>query len=170
MTSKFGNSNSIFVIHPYKRDGIWAFDDAQKGLLREAFVSGADDLLELAATRVGIPSTDFHRGITVLFSASAFPGAQVRVKRTREELGGNWYTAPTSSSRGGSARRCSGTSRRHPTRSTSGQAAEIVEFPGGWQARPGISTDNLEREEAAMNETRQDETIGRDNPDGGLGR
>jgi len=94
MTNKIKNSNSIFVIHPYKRDGIWAFDDAQKGLLREAFVAGADDLLELAATRIGIPSTDFHRGITVLFSASAFPGAQVCVKRTREELGGNWYYSP----------------------------------------------------------------------------
>ena len=94
MAHEYRNNNSIFVIHPYKRDGIWAFDDAQKGLVREAFVAGADDLLELAAKRVGIPSADFGRGITVLFSANPFPGTQVSVKRTREEHGGTWYHSP----------------------------------------------------------------------------
>jgi len=94
MTNNTSSNNSIFVIHPYKRDGVWAFDDAQKGLLREAFVAGADTLIELVATRTGIPSTDFERGITLYFSAKAFPGAQLRVERTREHLGGNWYYSP----------------------------------------------------------------------------
>ena len=94
MTDKAARSNSIFAIHPYKRDGVWAFDDAQRGLLREAFVAGADTLIELVATRTGIPSADFERGITLLFSAKPFPGAQLCVKRTREHLGGNWYFSP----------------------------------------------------------------------------
>jgi hypothetical protein len=91
---KFSSSNSIFVIHPYKREGVWAFDDAQRGLLREAFVAGADTLIEMVTTRAGIPSADFERGITLFFSAKPFPGAQLCVKRTRGDLGGNWYYSP----------------------------------------------------------------------------
>lgn len=83
--------NSIFVIHPYKRGGIWAFDDRSRGLVGEAFVAGADTLIELVATRLGIPASEFERGITLIFSANPFPGAQVRVTRTGEEHGGNWY-------------------------------------------------------------------------------
>jgi hypothetical protein len=30
--------NSIFVIHPYKKKGIWMFDDDNAGLLAEPFV------------------------------------------------------------------------------------------------------------------------------------
>ena len=34
------------VIHPYKHEGLWVFDDAEVGLIKEPFVSGADDIIE----------------------------------------------------------------------------------------------------------------------------
>ena len=39
--------NQITVIHPYKSSGVWAFDDESVGLVREPFVSGADEVIEL---------------------------------------------------------------------------------------------------------------------------
>jgi hypothetical protein len=41
--------NSVFVIHPYKYYGGWVFDDPAVGLVREAFVAGADDVIERLA-------------------------------------------------------------------------------------------------------------------------
>ena len=38
--------NSILVIHPYKYEGIWVFDDPAAGLVKEAFVAGADVILD----------------------------------------------------------------------------------------------------------------------------
>ena len=92
--NEYENNNSIFMIHPYKRNNAWAFDDAQKGLYREGLISGADDLIEMAVTRAGIPGADFERGITVIFSANPFPGEQLHVRRTRPDRGGYWYYSP----------------------------------------------------------------------------
>jgi putative methionine-R-sulfoxide reductase with GAF domain len=35
-------NNSIFVIKPYKWEGMWVFDDPKLGLVKEPFVGGAD--------------------------------------------------------------------------------------------------------------------------------
>ena len=32
-------NNSIFVIKPYKWEGLWVFDDANVGLVKEPFVA-----------------------------------------------------------------------------------------------------------------------------------
>ena len=39
--------NSIFVIKPYKWEGLWVFDDDRVGLVREPFVAGADRMIDL---------------------------------------------------------------------------------------------------------------------------
>src|SRR6266404_3643474 len=83
--------NSILVIHPYKQDGIWAFDDARAGLVFEPFVSGADVLLDLITE--GIPNAT--EGVTLVFSAQPFPGSQFEFEWRREESGGNWYYSST---------------------------------------------------------------------------
>jgi hypothetical protein len=36
--------NSLLVIHPYKHDGVWVFDDPAVGLGKEPFVAGAEVL------------------------------------------------------------------------------------------------------------------------------
>lgn len=82
--------NSILVIHPYKYEGIWVFDDARVGLLQEPFVSGADTIIDRMVE--GIPTAT--SGVTILFSASPFPSSQHEFVWRREESGGNWYFSP----------------------------------------------------------------------------
>jgi hypothetical protein len=81
--------NSIFVIAPYKFEGTWVFDDLRVGLIREAFVSGADLILDRLTEH--IPGAE--NGFRLLFSASPFPGYGVKVDWVREEYEGNWYRA-----------------------------------------------------------------------------
>ncbi|MEZ6143627.1 MAG: DUF6717 family protein [Zavarzinella sp.] len=82
--------NSILVIHPYKSEGMWVFDDAHVGLVREPFVAGADTIIDRMVE--GIPNA--ASGVTILFSATQFPGSQYEFLWRREEMGGNWYFAP----------------------------------------------------------------------------
>ncbi len=90
----FGKSgemmNSITAIHPYKHEGRWVFDDDRHELVREAFVSGADAIIERLVE--AIPNAG--QGFTLLFSAAGFPGIQADLEWRREDLGGNWYYSP----------------------------------------------------------------------------
>ena len=79
--------NSIVAIHPYKREGIWVFDDPKVGLVQEAFVSGADDIIERMVVGLDHPED----GFTLLFSAHPFPGHHATFEWRRSEFGGNWY-------------------------------------------------------------------------------
>jgi hypothetical protein len=38
--------NSINVIHPYKHEGMWVFDDERVGLIQAPFVAGADRIID----------------------------------------------------------------------------------------------------------------------------
>ena len=80
-------NNSIMVIHPYKQNGVWIFDDEDRGLLAEPFVAGAEEIIE----RLTADILNAESGFTLLFSASPFPGARHEFERRREEGGGNWY-------------------------------------------------------------------------------
>src|SRR3954454_23034993 len=89
--------NSISVIHPYKENGVWMFDDPQAGLVREPFVAGADDIIDRMVDGI----TDAEKGVTIIFSANPFPGNQHEFHRVREETGGNWYRSPEYKMEGG---------------------------------------------------------------------
>jgi hypothetical protein len=79
--------NSILVIHPYKDNGVWVFDDPAVGLVKEPFVAGADLCIdEMVQGIIGA-----ENGVTCFFSAAPFPGAQHEFEWRREESGGNWY-------------------------------------------------------------------------------
>ena len=39
--------NSILKINAYKHQGQWVFDDESRGLDKEAFVSGADSIMDM---------------------------------------------------------------------------------------------------------------------------
>lgn len=84
-------SNSIRVIHPYKFQGLWVFDDADAGLVKEPFVSGADEIIDQLV--MNIP--DAEQGFNLLFSDIPFPGHQITFERRQEEAGGYWYYAPS---------------------------------------------------------------------------
>ena len=80
-------ANTIFVIFPYRDRGTWMFDDPAVGLLREPFVSGIPEMIDLLVQ--GIPEA--FNGFKLLFSAEAFPTFQVRLECVSEEFGGAWY-------------------------------------------------------------------------------
>src|SRR5436309_8993747 len=79
--------NALLVIFPYKYQGTWVFDDQAVGLFREPFIAGIDTMIDKAVA--GIPNAD--RGFRAVFSASPFPGADLKLEWRRGESGGNWY-------------------------------------------------------------------------------
>ncbi len=82
--------NSIRIIVPYKYEGMWVFDDPAAELVREPFVSGIDQIID----RLVADMPDAEQGFRLLFSATPFPGHNIRLEWRREESGGNWYDCP----------------------------------------------------------------------------
>lgn len=80
-------SNSIFVIKPYRWEGMWVFDDPAVRLVREPFVGGADTMIDVATAN--IPNAE--QGFVAVFSAGYFPDARIVLEWAREEGGGNVY-------------------------------------------------------------------------------
>jgi hypothetical protein len=83
------SSNSLMVIAPYRHNGMWVFDDPAVGLSREPFIAGIDKMIDKLVA--DIPNAE--RGWKAIFSASPFPGHEVKLEWRREESGGNWYYA-----------------------------------------------------------------------------
>ena len=81
--------NSIFVIKPYRWNGMWVFDDERVGLDKEPFVAGADTMIDTAIALRRIANAD--DGFLLVFSAGPFPGGDFEVEWVREESGGNVY-------------------------------------------------------------------------------
>src|SRR3990167_10274288 len=79
--------NALAVIHPYRLNGMWVFDDPSVGLYQEPFISGSDKIIDHLVER--IPNAE--RGFNLLFSTDPFPGHTAELTRTCEEFGGNWY-------------------------------------------------------------------------------
>src|SRR5262245_63826347 len=79
--------NSIFVIKPYKWEGLWVFDDPATGLVREPFVGGADTMIDVATAHIA----NADAGFLAVFSAGPFPGSQIALDWVRSEGSGNVY-------------------------------------------------------------------------------
>jgi hypothetical protein len=79
--------NSILILRPYKYYSQWVFDDPSTGLVREAFISGIDKMLD----RLTVDIPNASEGFNLLFSEQPFPGYQIKIDWLREEYGGNWY-------------------------------------------------------------------------------
>ncbi len=80
-------ANAMMVIYPYRHEGVWVFDDARAGLVREPFVAGVSEMIDAAVA--GIPGA--QDGVRLLFSARPFPGFQEELVWVRGEYEGNWY-------------------------------------------------------------------------------
>jgi hypothetical protein len=85
--SSVGAMNALLVIAPYKYQGTWVFDDPAAGLSREPFIAGIDTMIDKAVANI----PDAEKGFRAIFSASPFPGADLKLEWRREESGGNWY-------------------------------------------------------------------------------
>ena len=81
------NTNAIRVIHPYRWNGMWVFDDPDVGLVREPFVAGIPEIIDYVVRDVPNAGTGFN----LIFSDRPFPGAKVVLERETEQEGGNWY-------------------------------------------------------------------------------
>lgn len=80
-------ANAIMVLFPYKRNGVWMFDDEATGLKCEPFVLGMGEIFDKATAAV--PNAE--NGFKLFFSGNSFPGATVTLQWRRAESGGNWY-------------------------------------------------------------------------------
>ena len=84
------NMNAIMVINPYKWNGMWVFDDENTELVREPFVSGADDIIDVMVQDI----EDAEGGFILTFSHLPFPGHELELIRLEDESGGWWYQSP----------------------------------------------------------------------------
>lgn len=79
--------NSIMVIAPYRHQGTWVFDDDSAGLVKEPFVAGIPEMIDVLVE--DIPNAD--KGFRLLFGAAPFPGHQKKLTWLRGDSGGNYY-------------------------------------------------------------------------------
>ncbi len=80
-------TNAMMIIHPYRDQGDWVFDDKATGLKREPFVFGMPEMIDIFVK--DIPNAE--RGFKLYFSAKPFPGHAAELEWLREEYEGNWY-------------------------------------------------------------------------------
>src|ERR1700680_3857365 len=67
--------NALFIIAPYKYEGMWVFDDPAVGLSKEPFISGIDTMIDKAVAK--IPNAE--QGFRAIFSATQFPGTDFKL-------------------------------------------------------------------------------------------
>jgi hypothetical protein len=79
--------NAIMVIAPYRHDGTWVFDDPTSGLVREPFVAGVPEMIDVLVKDLPQAGTGFR----LLFSSQPFPGFQKKLSWLRGDMGGNYY-------------------------------------------------------------------------------
>ena len=81
--------NAVSVIFPYRLEGVWVFDDASAGLVRDRYQRGRH-ILDVLTEHI----PEAAKGFKIIFSAKPFPGYTARFVWTRTECGGNWYRWP----------------------------------------------------------------------------
>lgn len=79
--------NSVLVIAPYNYNGTWVFDDARFGLVREPFLAGVPEMIDVLVADV--PQAE--EGFRLTFSAKPFPDFQQKLTWVRGDMDGNYY-------------------------------------------------------------------------------
>ncbi len=80
--------NSLLVIAPYQWGGTWVFDDERVGLLREPFVGGVPEMIDVLVADI----PDASEGFRLTFSARPFPDYEKKLTWSRSDGTGNYYT------------------------------------------------------------------------------
>jgi hypothetical protein len=70
---------------------MWVFDDKSVGLDKEAFVAGADRIMDLITAMKDIKNPE--RGFRLIFSENEFPAFDFKFVWIRQEFGGNVYAS-----------------------------------------------------------------------------
>jgi hypothetical protein len=79
--------NAILVIAPYRYNGTWVFDDERFGLIREPFVAGVPEMIDVLVADI----PDAEEGFRLTFSSRQFPGYQKKLDWVRGDMDGNYY-------------------------------------------------------------------------------
>lgn len=87
--SPYRTGNAIMTIVPYADYGTWVFDDPAKGLVKEPFVLGIPEMINVMVA--DIPNA--RGGFRLNFMASKPPRTSdvFHLKKVHEEDGGAWY-------------------------------------------------------------------------------
>lgn len=80
--------NAIQVIAPYQYNGTWVFDDARVGLVREPFVGGVPEMIDVLVADI----PDAADGFRLTFSAQPFAEYEKKLTWSRGDRHGNYYT------------------------------------------------------------------------------
>ena len=75
------------VLFPYKLEGTWMFDDNAVNLLREPFISGIPEIIDILTQK--IPNAE--KGFKLIFSENPFPDFQAELEWKKNEYNGAWY-------------------------------------------------------------------------------
>ncbi len=100
-------NNSIFVIKPYKWEGLWVFDDANVGLVKEPFVGGADTMIDVATAHIA----NADKGFLAIFSAGFSPMLKSSSNGPGRMAAAMSIAGRTRTWRAGCARHCFATSQ-----------------------------------------------------------
>lgn len=73
--------NAVFFINAYRLGKTWMFDDEQRDIKGEPFVSGASELIQKYLDRKGITST---KDVPLIFSTGQIPDADVTLYVTEK--------------------------------------------------------------------------------------
>jgi len=79
--------NSIMTISPYMHEGMWVFDDDSVDLVKEPFVAGIPEMINVLISDID----DAKDGFNLIFSSDPFPGYDIRLNRRSTEYDGTWY-------------------------------------------------------------------------------
>jgi hypothetical protein len=79
--------NQIRMIRPYRKHGLWVFDDEEHQLKAEAFVFGASEMID---RHLASRSIKRKRPFRLLFSHEPFPYCD-SAQLTEPAYGGGWY-------------------------------------------------------------------------------
>ena len=80
-------ANAIMVISPYWSNGTWVFDDERTGLVREPFLAGVPEMIDVLVE--GIPTA--RDGFRLTFSANPFPDFDKKLVWLCGDTQGNYY-------------------------------------------------------------------------------
>ena len=81
--------NIINTILARRFNGIWVFEDQERGLINEAFVGGIPEIIEKIMEDSHIPKTD--EKVLIIFSAESFKGHSHILKHKEQDGTGNTY-------------------------------------------------------------------------------
>ena len=80
--------NSLYIIQPYRDLGTWLFDDESRNIIREPFVLGVPQMIDMYLEQKGIQANKF----TLIFSNKDIPNADAKLIKERDLNEGAWYS------------------------------------------------------------------------------